>query len=66
MDPAITKRLHDAFKTSLEDPAVLTLLDRYDAPVIYLNSADYTKFMRDTYAAEKATIERLGLAYKVT
>jgi tripartite-type tricarboxylate transporter receptor subunit TctC len=66
MDPAITKRLHDAFKASLEDPTVMALLDRYDAPVTYLNSADYTKFMRDTYAAEKVTIERLGLAYKAT
>ena len=64
MDPAITKRLHDAFKTSLEDPAVLSLLERYDAPVIYLNSADYTKFAHDTFAAEKATIDRLGLGIK--
>jgi tripartite-type tricarboxylate transporter receptor subunit TctC len=66
MDPAVTKRLHDAFKLSLEDPTVVALLDRYDAPVTYLNSADYAKFMTDTYAAEKATIERLGLAYKGT
>ncbi len=64
MDPVITKRLHDAFKISLDDPAVLTLLDRYDAPVIYLNSADYTKFALNTFAAEKATIERLGLGVK--
>lgn len=62
MDPVITARLHDAFKTSLEDPAVLSLLDRYDTPVIYMNSADYTKYARETYASEKATIERLGLA----
>jgi tripartite-type tricarboxylate transporter receptor subunit TctC len=64
MDPAITKRLHDAFKASLEDPVVLALLDRYDAPVIYLNSADYTKYAPSTFAAEKATIERLGLGIK--
>jgi tripartite-type tricarboxylate transporter receptor subunit TctC len=64
MDPAITKRLHDAFKTSLDDPTVLALLDRYDAPVIYLNSADYTKYALNTFAAEKTTIERLGLGIK--
>jgi hypothetical protein len=55
------KRLHDAFKASLEDPTVLTLLDRYDTPVIYMNSADYTRYATETYAAEKATIERVGL-----
>ncbi len=64
MDPALTARLHDAFKKTLEDPAVLAMLDKYDQSVIYMNTADYTKFARDNYAKEKALIERLGLAAK--
>ncbi len=64
MDPAITLRLHDAFKKTLEDPQVLAMLEKYDQSVIYLNSADYTAFARDNYAKEKAVIERLGLANK--
>jgi hypothetical protein len=29
--------------------------------VIYMNTEAYTKFARETFVAEKATIERLGL-----
>lgn len=64
MDPAITRRLQDAFKTSLDDPTVMTLIDRYDMTVTYLGSADYTKFVKDGFAAEKALVERLGLGVK--
>jgi tripartite-type tricarboxylate transporter receptor subunit TctC len=64
MDPAIVKILHDAFKKTLEDAKVLEALDRFYQPVIYMNTADYTAYAERTFAAEKATIERLGLAKK--
>lgn len=64
MDPAITKRLHDAFKATLDDPAVLAAFDKYDQTVIYMNSEDYGRFLREQYAREKAVIERLGLTAK--
>ena len=64
MDPALTKRLHDAFKKTLEDPAVLASFEKYDQSVIYMNTADYTKFIADQFVKEKAVIERLGLALK--
>ncbi len=64
MDAALTKRLHDAFKKTLEDPAVLATLEKYDQSVIYMNTADYTKFIADQFVKEKAVIERLGLAMK--
>ncbi len=64
MEPALTQRLHDAFKKTLEDPAVLAMFEKYDQSVIYMNTADYTKFARDNFAKEKAIIERLGLAAK--
>ena len=64
MDPALVRKLHDAFKKTLEDPAVLATFDKYDQTVIYMGTEEYTKFIRDTYAKEKATIERLGLAMK--
>jgi tripartite-type tricarboxylate transporter receptor subunit TctC len=62
MDPAMTKRIHDAFKKTLEDPAVLATLEKYDQPVIYMDSAAYTKFAHDTYREEKETIDSLGLS----
>jgi tripartite-type tricarboxylate transporter receptor subunit TctC len=64
MDPAIVKALHDAFRKVIEDPAVLQTLEKYDMPVIYLDTAGYTKFAQETFVAEKATIERLGMANK--
>jgi tripartite-type tricarboxylate transporter receptor subunit TctC len=64
MDPAIVRRLHDAFKKTLEDPAVLATFEKYDQSVIYMNTNDYTKFITDQFVAQKAVIERLGLAIK--
>ncbi|CAD5372197.1 conserved exported hypothetical protein [Rubrivivax sp. A210] len=64
MDPAIVRSLHDAFRKTLDDPAVQATFDKYDQTVIYMGTEAYTQFARDSFAAEKATIERLGLANK--
>ena len=64
MDPAVVRVLHDAFKKTLDEPAVLTTFDKYDQTVIYMNTDEYTRFARESFNAEKATIERLGLAAK--
>ena len=64
MDPAIVRTLHDAFKKTLDDPAVLATFDKFDQSVIYMNTEQYTKFARDSFAAEKLTIERLGMSHK--
>ena len=64
MDAGITKTIHDAFKRTLDDPAVMASFEKFDQAVIYMNTADYTKFARDSFASEKATIERLGLSGK--
>ncbi len=64
MDPAVVKTVHDAFRKTLEDPAVLSTFEKYDQSVIYMNTETYTKWAREAYVQEKATIERLGLANK--
>jgi tripartite-type tricarboxylate transporter receptor subunit TctC len=64
MEPAVTRRLHDAFRKTLEDPQVLATFDKYDQSVIYMSGADYEKFIREQYVKEKVLIERLGLALK--
>lgn len=58
----IVQRLHDAFKAALFDPVHIAELARYDQEVAYLDSADYGRSMRAAYAAERRTVERLGLA----
>lgn len=64
IEAPVRARLHDAFKKTLEDPAVLASFEKYDQSVIYLNSEDYGKWMREQYQKEKVLIERLGLAAK--
>ncbi len=64
MDPAVVRVIHDAFKKTLEDPAVLATFDKYDQTVIYKNTEDYTRFARESFFSEKAVIERLGLNRK--
>ncbi len=61
MDPKIVKVLHDAFKKGMEDPAYLKVLEKFDMEPHYLNSADYTKFVKEQCAEEKVILEKLGL-----
>ncbi len=64
MSPEVVKIIHDAFKKTLNDPAVQAIFDQYDQPAIYMGTEEYTKFARESFFAEKATIERLGMTYK--
>ncbi len=64
MDPAIVKKLHDAFKKALDDPKVLELMDRFDFINRYMNSEDYTKFVPTIVASEKAALEKMGMLRK--
>jgi tripartite-type tricarboxylate transporter receptor subunit TctC len=65
MAPALVRVLHDGFKKTLDDAKVLETLDRYAQPVIYMNTDDYTRYAAQTFHAEKATIERLGLSNRL-
>jgi len=61
MDPKVVKILHDAFRKGLDDPEFLKTVERYDLVLSYLNTADYTRWARETYAAEKLVVEKFGL-----
>jgi tripartite-type tricarboxylate transporter receptor subunit TctC len=58
-DPRVVKALHDAFRRGMEDPIHLSALEKYDQDLWYLSSEDYTKYARDTFEAEKATMARM-------
>ncbi len=62
--PAIVRVLHDAFKKGLEDPIHLRTLEKYNQPVWYQSSEDYTRFAREQFERERKIIDRLGLAKK--
>ena len=61
IDPAITAKLHDAFKKSLETPSVIEILAKYDMTPRYMDPARYTQFVGEYIAQERKTLERLGL-----
>ncbi|HQQ70643.1 MAG TPA: tripartite tricarboxylate transporter substrate binding protein, partial [Alicycliphilus sp.] len=64
MDPAVVKKLHDAFKKAIEDPRNLELMEQLNQEVWYRSSADYAQWAKEAFAKDKALIERLGLAAK--
>ncbi len=64
MEPAVTRAIHDAFRKAITEPSVLAIFDKYDQSVIYMNTEQYTKFARESFAAERAKIERLGVLNK--
>ena len=64
MDPKTQKFLHDAFKKALDDPEHLKVLAQLDQVYWYKSSEDYAKWAAETFKAERATIERVGLLQK--
>ena len=61
MDPGVVRALHDAMKDAIQDPQHLAVLERFDMPVEYLNSADYDAAVRRQFEEEGALIRRLGI-----
>jgi len=64
MDPAIVKKLHDAFKKAYDDPKVIELFEKFDFTRRYMNTADYQAFVPKLAAEEKAALEKIGLVKK--
>jgi tripartite-type tricarboxylate transporter receptor subunit TctC len=58
----VVKKLHDAFKTVMDQDSYKAALARYDMVPIYMSSEGYGKFAQETFAREKALVEKLGLA----
>ncbi|WP_072386001.1 tripartite tricarboxylate transporter substrate binding protein [Hyphomicrobium sp. CS1BSMeth3] len=64
IDPKIVQILHDAFKKSLEDPATIAALERYDMVPRYMNTADYNTFVKQVIEQETAALSKIGLLKK--
>jgi tripartite-type tricarboxylate transporter receptor subunit TctC len=64
LDPAIVKKLHDAFRKAYDDPKVIETYDKFDFVRRYMNTKDYAKFVPKLAADERASMERLGFAKK--
>jgi tripartite-type tricarboxylate transporter receptor subunit TctC len=64
MSPQVVKVLHDAFKKAMDDPEHLKTLQQLDQLYWYKSSDDYRQWAVQTFAAERATVERVGLLLK--
>ena len=59
--PQVVKALHDGFKRAIDDPENLKTLQQLDQNYWYKSSEDYRNWAAQTLAAERATVERVGL-----
>ncbi|MDX2159670.1 MAG: tripartite tricarboxylate transporter substrate binding protein [Hyphomicrobiaceae bacterium] len=64
MPADVVEKLHQAFKKALADPKVKDIMEKYDFTERYMGPADYTKYVTEIVASEKAAVERLGLVKK--
>jgi tripartite-type tricarboxylate transporter receptor subunit TctC len=64
MDPEVVKKLHDAFKNALEEPAVIGMMAKYDMVPRYLDTEGYRKAVEEVISSEQAALEKIGLAKK--
>ncbi|MDW8314534.1 MAG: tripartite tricarboxylate transporter substrate binding protein [Rhodovarius sp.] len=61
MEPRIVRSLHDAFKEALLSPENARVREQYDMPLVYMDSEQYTAFIRERAEFERALIARLGI-----
>ena len=59
--PEVVRRLHDAFKTAMEEPSYVAALGRYDMVPMYMSTEAYARFAQETFVREKAMVDKLGL-----
>jgi tripartite-type tricarboxylate transporter receptor subunit TctC len=64
MDPRVARTVHDAFRKAMTDAAFLQILERVGMSAYYMAGEEYLKWRRETAAAERAAVERLGLQQK--
>jgi tripartite-type tricarboxylate transporter receptor subunit TctC len=64
MPPQVVKVLHDAFKAASDDPENMKTLQQLDQLYWYKSSDEYRQWAIQMLAAERATIERVGLLLK--
>lgn len=61
LDPAIERRLREAFRAAAASPEFIGACDKIDAPVMYLDGPEYAQYMVTTLQREAQLIERLKL-----
>lgn len=61
MDPGVVRTLHDAFKVALMSEENTRVRNQFDMPLVYLDSQQYTDFIRQRAGFERDMVTRLGI-----
>jgi tripartite-type tricarboxylate transporter receptor subunit TctC len=61
MDRTVVAKLHDAMKDALDDPTTRTIMERFNMPRLYLDSAGYEAAYRRQYEFERESLRRVGM-----
>ena len=64
MDPAIVKKIHDAMKEALFSPETQAVMNTYNMPTLYLDTAAYDKAAREQNQIEIDNLKRVGMLAK--
>jgi tripartite-type tricarboxylate transporter receptor subunit TctC len=64
IEAPLVRTLHDGFKRALDDPEHLKVLQQLDQVYWYKSPEEFAQWAADTYRAERATLERVGLLAK--
>ena len=60
-NPAVVRRLHDAFRKAMDDPQFLATLELLGQEQRYMGSEAYRKYMLERIPVERAVVERYNL-----
>ena len=64
MDAEVVRKVHDAFKKALEEPALIETMAKYDMVPRYLDTEGYRKAIEEVIASEQAALDKIGLTKK--
>lgn len=61
LDLAVAAKLRDAFRQAANSPEFKAVIDKLDAPLLYLDGPDYEKYVHTVYQKETVLIDKLKL-----
>lgn len=61
MEPGVVRKLHDAMKDALFDPATQAVMATFNMPTLYLDTAAYDAAAREQEKIERANLKRVGM-----
>jgi tripartite-type tricarboxylate transporter receptor subunit TctC len=58
MPREIAKALHDGFRKALDDPGYLAAMAKFEMPVLYQNTDEFTRYWADSFTEEGEIVKR--------